>query len=253
MSVNFWKKTLALSLALFSAAGSAKLIANDGFYGQPGQMSGNIPWGAPPMSHASAPMPLPSQFPMQGPSGPMPGPSVQHVDQRFGSMYGQPSYGGSPYGTPVPMPQSAPQLHQLEPVKIQVPDGSSPVDLVIENIRYSEPGTLLVGPSYHVKVCNKGSAYASCFHIGLFASLDGVVNEQTPKAFLEVRDLAPGTAIEYTIRLPVNADSNFDPMTRQIRPFTHVAAAVDVFRVQPEGDESNNTAILPRVVVDNAD
>jgi len=242
-------------------ASGRTVLANEGFYppsfGQPArlQMPGNIQFGAQQMQYPQSQMPLPNQ------QQPMSGPGMPTVDPRFAPSYGQAQYGApSPYGTPMPLPQtgmpmqaSAPMMPQQPPVKMQIADGSSPVDLVIENIRFSEPGTLLVGPSYIVKVSNKGSEYAPCFHIGLFASLDGVVNQQTSKALLEARDLAPGSSVEYTIRLPVNADSNFDPMTRQIRPFTHIAAAVDVFRVQPEGDESNNTAILPRVVVDNAE
>ncbi len=215
-----------------------------------------------------------------------PGPQSQAVDPRFSAQYANTQY--SPQQASMPMssqylPQRPPVAQQQylpsqyasdsqynpasqygngarcvaqavtsAPVKMQVPAGSSPVDLSIENLRFSEPGTVLVGPSYHITVRNNGSEYAPRFHIGLFASLDGVVNEQSPKAFLEVRDLAPGTAVDYTIRLPVNADSIPDPRTGQIRPFTHVAAVVDVFRLQPEGDETNNTAMLPRQVVDNA-
>lgn len=279
MSVNFFKSSLALSLALLAMANGSDAKAND-FYpqsqGQPMglQMPGNIQLGAPQMRMQGPQMSMPSpQMPMSAPpmqqnympppqsAGYGPGPSMQNVDPRYAPQPTRPQYGPaqSSYGTPVPLPQyvpgpqySAPVMPQLPPEKIQIPEGSTPVDLVIEDLRYYEPGTVLVGPSYTVKVCNKGSEYARQFHIGLFASLDGVVNEQTPKAFLEVRDLAPGTSVDYTIRLPVNADSIPDPRTGQIRPFTHIATVADVFRIQPEGDETNNTAMLPREVVDNA-
>lgn len=132
-----------------------------------------------------------------------------------------------------------------------MPVGNPPVDLVIENIRFAEPSTMLVGPAYHVQVRNQGSEFAPRFHIALFASVGGVVNDQCPKAFLEVRDLAPGAAIEYTIRLPLTAEGMLDPATQQPRPFTHLASVVDFFRIQPEIEEDNNTALLPREVVDN--
>jgi hypothetical protein len=279
MSVNFLKSGLTLSLVLLAIANGSDVRANDAFLGQPAhlQMPGNIQLGAPVMQQIPTQMPSP-QMQMAGPGMQMsappmqqqyqpqqsagygPGPAMQNVDPPYAAQYARPQTGPAlPYGTQVPMPQyapgpqyCAPAMPQPEPVKMQVPDGSSPVDLVIEDLRYYEPGTVLVGPSYTVKVCNKGSEYARQFHIGLFASLDGMVNEQSPKAFLEVRDLAPGTSVDYTIRLPVNADSIPDPRTGQIRPFTHIATVADVFRIQPEGDETNNTAMLPREVADNA-
>ncbi len=80
--------------------------------------------------------------------------------------------------------------------------------------------------------------------------LGGVVNDNSPKAMLEVRELAPGAAIEYTLRLPLTAEMMPDPMTQQPRPFSHLGAVVDFFRLQPEADENNNTALLPREVID---
>jgi hypothetical protein len=156
-------------------------------------------------------------------------------------------------------PQPAPMLPQPPmPVAMPMPNpgfgapmGNIPVDLVIENIRFAEPSTMLVGPAYHIQVRNQGSEFAAKFQIALFASVGGVVNDECPKALLEVRDLAPGAAIEYTIRLPLTAEMMLDPATQQARPFSHLAAVVDFFRIQPESDESNNTALLPREVVDN--
>lgn len=154
---------------------------------------------------------------------------------------------------PMPAPQYAPA--QTMPVSMPMPMpgpmGNPPVDLVIENIRLVAPSTMLVGPAYNIQVRNQGSEFAAKFHIALFASVGGVVNDQCPNAMLEVRDLAPGAAIEYTIRLPLTAEMMLDPMTQQPRPFTHIASVVDFFRMQPEADENNNTALLPREVVDN--
>lgn len=151
---------------------------------------------------------------------------------------------------PAPAPQFVPVSMPMPAPGPAMPMGIVPVDLVIENIRFAAPSTMLVGPAYHVQVRNQGSEFAPKFQIALFASVGGVVNDECPKAILEVRDLAPGAAIEYTIRLPLTAEVMLDPMTQQPRPFTHIASVVDFFRIQPESDESNNTALLPREVVD---
>ena len=258
MSVNFFKSSLALSLALLAMASGSDAKAND-FYpqvqGQPMglQMPGpQMQMSAPPMQQSYQPAPQSVGY--------GPGPSMQQQDPRLTAQYGRPQYGPQSFPGMSPMPQqmSAPYCPQpspgpqVPPEKIQIADENCAVDLVITDISFYVPATKLAGPSYTVKVRNKGTHYAQRFHIGLFASLDGVVNEQTPKAFLEVRDLAPGSDGDYTISLPLNADSNFDPRFGQFRPFTHIAAVVDVFRIQHEGDESNNTAMVAREVVDNA-
>ncbi len=128
----------------------------------------------------------------------------------------------------------------------------APVDLLVENITLASPSTKVAGPAYKITVRNQGSEAAAKFNIGLFACLDGKVNEQCPKAFLEVRDLAPNTSADYTIRLPKSADKMLDPVSKETKSFTFLATAVDFFGIQPEADESNNTAILARSEVDGA-
>jgi hypothetical protein len=254
MSVNFLKSSFALAMAALAglAASGSSAMANDYYPGSYGH-SGPV-MSSPMMPHQYQPQPQMPQYPS--------GPTTTMVDPRYCPTLPQTPYiPGSSYGTPSPMPQhtSVPYCPQpspgpqLPPEKIQIADSSCPVDLVIEDISYYTPGTKLAGPTYMIKVRNKGTSYASRFHVALFASLDGVVNEHTPKAFLEVRDLAPGSDGDYTIRLPLNADSQLDPRSGQFRPFTHIAAVVDVFRIQHEGDETNNTAMLPRAVVDHAE
>lgn len=172
--------------------------------------------------------------------------SVQSVS------YSEPVYQQAPPQDPAPQ-YSAPQQGPGPGPQGPGPQlGNAPVDLVVENITFAEPATKIVGPAYKIQVRNQGSQPAAKFHIGLFASLDGKVNEQSPKAFLEVLDLAPNTVMEYTIRLPKSADKMIDPATKETKPFTFVATAVDFFGTQPEGDETNNTAVLPRDEVDGA-
>lgn len=150
------------------------------------------------------------------------------------------------------MPAQEMPVSYSEPMP-QGPMGMAPVDLLVENIVLAAPATKVAGPAYTITVRNQGSEAAAKFHIGLFASLDGKVNEQVPKAFLEVRDLAPNTSGEYTIRLPKAADKMLDPESKETKPFKHIAVAVDFFGTQPEADESNNTAMLLRSEVEGAE
>ena len=186
---------------------------------------------------------IPMEMPMmQDQSGGFPGmqpqdPSIQPV-----------SYSAPAYADPTP-PQGPPQGQAGGPPPQA---GNSPIDLVVENIIFAEPANKVVGPAYKVQVRNQGSVPAAKFSIGLFASNDGKVNEKCPKAFLEVRDLAPNTVAEYTIRLPLAAEKMVDADTKEAKPYTHVATAVDFFGLIPEADESNNTAILLRDEIDGA-
>lgn len=127
------------------------------------------------------------------------------------------------------------------------------MDLLVENITLASPSTKVAGPAYKISVRNQGSEPSAKFNIALFASLDGKINEQCPKAFLEVRDLAPNTSADYIIRLPKSADKMLDPISKETKSFTFIATAVDFFGVQPEADESNNTAILTRAEADGSD
>jgi len=133
------------------------------------------------------------------------------------------------------------------------PMGMAPVDLLVEDISLAAPATKVAGPAYKITVRNQGSEPAAKFHIGLFASLDGKVNDQVPKAFLEVRDLAPNTSGEYTIRLPKAADKMLDPESKETKPFKNIAIAVYFFGTQLEADESNNAAMLLRSEVEGTE
>lgn len=195
---------------------------------QPASFPGMEPQDMPvqPVSY-SAPLPQDPGPQGYGPQGPGPGPQ------------GPGPQGPSPQG---PQGGASPQ----------VPMGMASVDLLVEDITLASPATKVAGPAYKIIVRNQGSEPAAKFHIGLFASLDGKVGEQNPKAFLEVRDLAPNTSGEYTIRLPKSADKMLDPISKETKPFTYLATAVDFFGVQAEADESNNTAIVPRAEIDGA-
>ncbi len=174
---------------------------------------------------------------MQDQSGSFPGMPSQDAPVQSASYSG-------------PEPQQGPSQGQAGGPPPQA--GNSPIDLVVENIIFAEPANKVVGPAYKVLVRNQGSVPAAKFSIGLFASNDGKVNEKCPKAFLEVRDLAPNTVGEYTIRLPLAAEKMVDADSKEAKPYTHVATAVDFFGLIPEADESNNTALLLRDEIEGA-
>ena len=121
-----------------------------------------------PVDQASFTGPLPQDPGPQGPMSQDPGPQG-------------PGPGPQGPGSQGPMPQG--------------PMGMAPVDLLVENITLAAPATKVAGPAYKITVRNQGSEASAKFNIALFASLDGKVNEQCPKAFIEVRDLAP---VSYT-------------------------------------------------------
>lgn len=257
MLVTWMKKSVGLSLALTMTLGNpASSMAGCGGLGR--VVAGRLAAHSHGHSHYQ-PKPYVTHAPQLSHYHSHPTPVVTHAPH-YTTPVQTVNYPAPPQPVPVP-PMPAPQMApaQFVPVSMPmsgsgpgVPMGNPPVDLVIENIRFAAPSTLLVGPAYHVQVRNQGSEFAPRFHIALFASVGGVVNDQCPNAMLEVRDLAPGAAIEYTIRLPLTAEVMADPMTQQNRPFTHLASVVDFFRIQPESEENNNTALLPREVVDNA-
>jgi hypothetical protein len=182
------------------------------------------------------PMSMPMEMPVMQQASSFPGMATQEIPASYSEPMPQ---GPTPQQGPGPGPQG--------------PMGMAPVDLLVEDISLASPATKVAGPSYKITVRNQGSETSAKFHIGLFASLDGKVNDQVPKAFLEVRDLAPNTSGEYTIRLPKVADKMLDPESKETKPFKHIAVAVDFFGVQPEADESNNTAMLLRSEVEGAE
>ncbi len=78
----------------------------------------------------------------------------------------------------------------------------SNTDLLLEDIQLEAPATVVAGPAYRVRFRNQGSQDAGKFVVAIFAALDGNVNEQSPKAVIEVPTLPAQQATEVVLRLP---------------------------------------------------
>jgi hypothetical protein len=137
-------------------------------------------------------------------------------------------------------------------VPLEVQQRGHVVDLVLEDVQYVEPATLLVGPAYRVKFRNQSTEPAGAFRVALVAGLDLRVSEQSPKAVVDVPGLAGGQAAELTIRLPRTAMSVVSTSSAQPTVFTHLFAAVDFDNAVIELDKTNNVAILERAALEAA-
>ena len=78
------------------------------------------------------------------------------------------------------------------------------VDLVLEDVKYVEPATDTVGPTYRMKLRNLGARAAGKFRIGAFAERDGKLSDDAPKVVTEIASLPAGEVSEVTLRLPVS-------------------------------------------------
>jgi hypothetical protein len=125
-------------------------------------------------------------------------------------------------------------------------------DLVLEDVQYVEPATLLVGPAYRVKFRNQGAEAVGTFRVALFAGMDGRVSEDAPRATVEVPGLAGGESRELTLRLPRTAMTLTSAATGRPAAFTHLFVAVDLDNGVNESDETNNVAIVERTLLEEA-
>lgn len=154
-------------------------------------------------------------------------------------------YGPGYYNTPVIYNSSSPVfVNDIVPAY-----GTARVDLVLEDVQFMEPATLLVGPAYRVKFRNQGLTAAGKFRVGLVAAVDGQATEQSPKALVDVAGLASGSATEVTIRLPVTA-MKLTGSNGQSTVFTHLLVAADFDNSVIESDKTNNVAIIERTMLE---
>ena len=81
----------------------------------------------------------------------------------------------------------------------------SGADLVLDDVKLVAPATLVAGPAYTVKFRNQGTAPAGKFQVALLAGRDGKLDEDAPRAVVDVSSLAAGELKEVTLRLPQKA------------------------------------------------
>ena len=137
------------------------------------------------------------------------------------------------------------------PASATVDYGTARVDLVLEDVQYVEPATMLVGPAYRVKFRNQGLSAVGKFRVALVASIDGQASEQSPKALVEVAGLASGESSEVTVRLPVTA-MKLAGTDGKTTIFTHLLVAADFDNSVVESDKTNNVAIIERTMLEVA-
>jgi len=134
----------------------------------------------------------------------------------------------------------------------EAPGPAGDADLVLEDVKFVEPATETVGPSYRVKFRNQGSGAAGKFRIGAFAERDDKLSDDAPHAVTEVACLAAGAASEVTLRLPVAAirlisDPAADPV-----PFDQLLVVIDLDDWVVESEKGNNVADLKRTELEAA-
>lgn len=169
-----------------------------------------------------------------------------------GGYWNNSCYYGSGYNTPV-IVNSAPPVVVNEVVQASatVDYGTARVDLVLEDVQYVEPATMLVGPAYRVKFRNQGLTAVGKFRVALVAAIDGQASEQSPKALVEVAGLASGESSEVTVRLPVSA-MKLAGADGKATIFTHLLVAADFDNSVDESDKTNNVAIIERSMLEVA-
>ncbi len=160
-----------------------------------------------------------------------------------GNYWNSPYYGPS-YATPTAIVNDVVPVSTQTPAQVDVSVASKP-DLVLEDVQYVEPATLLVGPAYRVKFRNQGMVAAGKFRLALIASIDGQAYEQSPQTMVEVAGLASGESGEVTVRLPHTA-MQLANSTGQSTAFTDLLVAADIDNLVIESDKTNNVAIISR-------
>lgn len=129
--------------------------------------------------------------------------------------------------------------------------GANGIDLVLEDIQYVEPATMLVGPAYRVKFRNQGLAAAGAFRVAIVASVNGTADAKSPMALVDVAGLASGQSSEVTVRLPRTA-MQLTTADGQTAAFTHLLVAADFDNLVGEADKTNNVAIVARTQLEVA-
>lgn len=155
--------------------------------------------------------------------------------------------------TPTVIVNEAPPVvvNDVTPVAATAPTGTNGVDLVLEDIQYVEPATMLVGPAYRVKFRNQGLAAAGGFRVAIVASVNGTADAKSPMALVDVADLGSGQSSEVTVRLPRTA-MQLTTADGQTTAFTHLLVAADFDNLISEADKANNVAIVARTQLEVA-
>lgn len=172
----------------------------------------------------------------------------------YGSGYGYgPGYGYPVCETPVivsnPVVVASNPLPSNPIVPVNYAAAAGSIDLVVEDIRQSEPATMIAGPAYLVKFRNQGLAATGAFKVGIFAVIDGNLTES--QAVVDVQGLEAGQVTEITLRLPQSALKLVNA-TGTATGFDKLAVMVDVESTVAESDKANNAAVIERSVLEAA-
>jgi len=129
---------------------------------------------------------------------------------------------------------------------------SAMVDLVLEDVQFVEPATMLVGPAYRIKFRNQSRQSVGEFSVAIFAGVDGKIAENAPRAIADVSGMLGGEVSEVTLRLPATAMKLASAHTPKRAGFSHLFVAIDATDVIPELDEANNVAVIERSALETA-
>lgn len=155
---------------------------------------------------------------------------------------------------PVYVNDYAPPVIYAQPVEqyVEAPQapvvlGSGSPDLVVEDLQFASPATLLAGPAYQLTFRNQGTAPAGGFRVGLYGVLNGAISEGS-RAEVQVAGLAAGQSQVVTLRLPQGT-------TRLVgangtSSFNQLAASVDLDNAVVESDKDNNVAVVDRATLE---
>jgi len=166
----------------------------------------------------------------------------------FGGGYGGGGYaGGGSYveSAPVYEAPAQPQSYQSYAQATQAqPVGTGSVDLVLEDVRMIDRATVAAGPAYAVRFRNQGTANAGAFRVAIFAAA-GSLNDDAPRAVIEVPGLSAGETKEMALRLPVSAMRLVSSNGSQ-SAFDRLLVLVDPDDAVIESDKTNNLAGIDR-------
>ncbi|HTM52594.1 MAG TPA: CARDB domain-containing protein [Pirellulales bacterium] len=168
-----------------------------------------------------------------------------------GGGYGGGGYAGGGYAEPAPVYEApATQSYQSYAQATQAqPVGTGSVDLVLEDVRMIDRATVAAGPAYAVRFRNQGTANAGAFRVAIFAAA-GSLNDDAPRAVIEVPGLSAGETKEMALRLPVSAMRLVSSNGSQ-GAFDRLLVLVDPDDAVVESDKTNNLAGIDRAALES--
>jgi hypothetical protein len=132
------------------------------------------------------------------------------------------------------------------------PGPAGDADLVLEGVKFFEPATDSLGPSFRVTFRNQGIGAAGRFRIGAFAERDDKLSDDAPHVVTEVASLAAGATSEVTMRLPLAAVRLTSASAPDPVPFDQLLVVIDLDDSVVESEKGNNVLDLKRTELEAA-